>query len=248
MSHFAEARSFFDDDYQAVRPTIDRTSPSIGVQRKNLRDRFVVGGAKAMFDNELLELVLLKAIPHRDVQSICAELLDLFGDFNSVVSAPLHSLTQIDGLDESAALEIKLIEAAAHRLSRAKLMQRPVVTNWDALINYCHTVMAHRDTEEFRVLFLDTKNAIIADETQARGTIDHVPVYPREVVKRALDHNAAAIILVHNHPSGDPTPSRADIAMTQQIAKAAATLQITLHDHIIIGKSNEVSFRAQGLL
>jgi DNA repair protein RadC len=149
---------------------------------------------------------------------------------------------------DAAALEIKIIEASAHRLSRAKIMKRHVVSSWSALIDYCHTIMAHRDTEQFRVLYLDTKNTLIADESQAQGTIDHVPVYPREVVKRALDLNATAIILVHNHPSGDPTPSQADIDMTNQIADAANALQITLHDHLIIGKSQEFSFKAQGFL
>ena len=132
-------------------------------------------------------------------------------------------------------------------MARARVMQRHVVSSWDALLTYCHTVMAHRDTEQFRILFLDTKNVLIADEEQAKGTLDHVPVYPREVVKRALELNAASMILVHNHPSGDPTPSQADIAMTRQISDAAGTLGITVHDHLIIGKSCEISFRAQGL-
>lgn len=154
----------------------------------------------------------------------------------------------IEGVGDAVAVELKIVEAAAHRLSRARVMQRHVVSSWDALLDYCHTTMAHRSTEQFRILFLDTKNVIIADEEQASGTIDHVPVYPREVVKRALQLNAAALILVHNHPSGDPTPSQADIDMTRQIDTAAKALAITVHDHLIIGKSCELSFRAQGLL
>ncbi|MBB5721370.1 DNA repair protein RadC [Loktanella ponticola] len=248
MSHFAEARSFFDDDVQAIAPVIDRATPHISVHRKHLRDRFAMGGGPAMLDCELLELILVRAIPRHDVRAICIDLLEQFGDFNRVVSAPLHRLLKVSGVTEAAALEIKMIEAAAHRLSRAKILQRPIVSSWDALIDYCHTIMAHRDTEQLRVLYLDTKNTLIADETQANGTIDHVPVYPREVVKRALDLNAAAIILVHNHPSGDPTPSQSDITMTQQIADAVKPLRITLHDHLIIGQSREFSFRAQGLL
>ena len=140
--------------------------------------------------------------------------------------------------------ELKLIEAVAQRMARSRVMHQPVLSSWDALLDYCHTAMAHRETEQFRILFLDRKNVLIADEEQARGTVDHVPVYPREVVKRALELNASALILVHNHPSGDPTPSEADIAMTAQIQEAAAVLGITLHDHLIVGRSREVSFRA----
>ena len=165
-----------------------------------------------------------------------------------MLSATVPQLCQIEGVGQAVALELKIVEAGAHRLARAKVMQRHVVSSWDALLDYCHTTMAHRDTEQFRILFLDTKNAVIADEEQAKGTLDHVPVYPREVVKRALELNAASLILVHNHPSGDPTPSQADIAMTQQIIDAAKTLSIRVHEHLIIGKSCELSFRAQGLL
>ena len=144
--------------------------------------------------------------------------------------------------------ELKIVEAAAQRLAQSRVMQRPVVSSWDALIDYCHTTMAHRETEQFRVLYLDRKNVLIADEEQARGTVDHVPVYPREVVKRALEINASALILVHNHPSGDPTPSPEDIAMTTRVQDAAQALGITLHDHLIVGKSRELSFRSEGLL
>lgn len=249
MSHFAEARSLFDDDdVQVIEPIIGRTPSYMRDHRKRLRERFLSGGADAVPDYELLELILFRAIPRQDVKPLARALIDHFGDFNRVISAPITQLIQVKGVGDAAALEIKIVEASAHRLSRAKIMQRHVVSSWDALIDYCHTVMAHRDTEQFRVLYLDTKNTLIADEAQAQGTIDHVPVYPREVVKRALDLNAAALILVHNHPSGDPTPSQADIDMTGQIADAANALRITLHDHLIIGKSRELSFKAQGLL
>jgi DNA repair protein RadC len=154
----------------------------------------------------------------------------------------------VEGVGEAVVLELKILEAAATRMMRARVMQRPVMASWDALLDYCHTTMAHRETESFRILFLDRKNVLIADEEQAKGTVDHVPVYPREVVKRALELNASALILVHNHPSGDPTPSDADLAMTQQIQDAAEVLGLTLHDHLIIGKSRELSFRAEGLL
>ena len=249
MTHFAEARSLFDDDdVQLIEPITGPTPSYMRDHRKRLRERFLNGGPDAVPDYELLELVLFRAIPRKDVKPLARKLIDHFGDFNRVLSAPLSQLLQINGVGDAVALELKIIEAASHRLSRAKIMRRHVISNWDALLNYCHTIMAHRDTEQFRVLYLDTKNTLIADEAQGSGTIDHVPVYPREVVKRALDLNAAALILVHNHPSGDPTPSDADITMTDQIVKAANALNITLHDHLIIGKSTGLSFRSQGLL
>ncbi len=216
--------------------------------RQRLRERFRAGGANAMPDYELLELVLFRAIPRQDVKPLARRLLDAFGDFNRVVSAPVARLSEIDGVGDAVVTELKIVEAAAQRLARARVMHRPVLTSWAALLDYCHTAMAHREVEQFRVLYLDRKNVLIADEEQARGTVDHVPVYPREVVKRALELNASALILVHNHPSGDPTPSEQDITMTGRIRAAAEVLGITLHDHLIVGKSREVSFRAQGYL
>ena len=251
MTDFAETRSLFGDhDDVTVNPELQkgRTPSYMRDHRKRLRQRFMAGGAAAVPDYELLELVLFRAIPRQDVKPLARALLDRFGDFNRVVSAPLTQLTAVTGVGESVAVELKVVEAAAHRLARAKVMQRHVVSSWDALLNYCHTVMTHNATEQFRILYLDTKNVLIADEAQAEGTVDHVPVYPREVVKRALELNAAALILVHNHPSGDPTPSSQDIEMTRKVETAAQALSITLHDHLIIGKSCEFSFRAQGLL
>ena len=216
--------------------------------RQRLRARFLSGGAQAMPDYELLELVLFRAIPRQDVKPLAHSLLKTFGDFNGVVAASAERLKQVKGVGEAVICELKIVEAAAQRLARARVMRRQVVSSWEALLDYCHTTMAHRETEQFRVLYLDRKNVLIADEEQARGTVDHVPVYPREVVKRALELNASALILVHNHPSGDPTPSSEDISMTGQICDAAKALGLTLHDHLIIGKSTELSFRAQGLL
>jgi len=230
-------------------PQQDRRLPSyLRDHRRRLRDRFMQGGAAAMPDYELLELVLFRAIPRQDVKPLARLLLDTFGDFNRVVSAPPERLRQVPGAGAAVVVELKIVEAAAHRLSRARVMQRPVISSWDAVLDYCHTTMAHRETEQFRILFLDRKNVLIADEEQARGTVDHVPVYPREVAKRALELNASALILVHNHPSGDPTPSDADIAMTGRIEAACRALDIALHDHLIVGKSAELSFRAQGYL
>ncbi|KIC19868.1 RadC family protein, partial [Leisingera sp. ANG-S3] len=216
--------------------------------RARLRERFMAGGAAAMPDYELLELVLFRSIPRRDVKPLARQLLDTFGDFNRVVAAAPERLAQVRGIGDAVITDLKVLEAAAHRMARARVMQRQVISSWDALLDYCHTTMAHRETEQFRILFLDRKNVLIADEEQARGTVDHVPVYPREVAKRALELNASALILVHNHPSGDPTPSDSDIGMTDQIQAALSALGIALHDHLIIGKSAELSFRAQGYL
>ena len=216
--------------------------------RKRLRARFMEGGANAMPEYELLELVLFRAIPRQDVKPLARALLDRFGDFNRVISAPVDRLAEVKGIGDAVICELKVVEASAHRLARARVLQRPVVSSWDALLEYCKTAMSHLETEQFRVLYLDRKNVLIADEPQGKGTVDHVPVYPREVVKRALELNASAVILVHNHPSGDPTPSEADIVVTRQIEAAAKALDLTLHDHLIIGKSDTLSFRAQGLI
>jgi DNA repair protein RadC len=237
-----------DEDEAAGLATPGRLPSYISDHRKRLRDRFMEGGAAAMPDYELLELVLFRAIPRQDVKPLARLLLDTFGDFNRVISAAPARLLMIKGVGEAVVLELKIIEASAQRLMRAKVMNRPILSSWDALLDYCHTAMAHRETEQFRILFLDRKNVLIADEEQAKGTVDHVPVYPREVVKRALELNASALILVHNHPSGDPTPSDSDISMTHQVQDAAQVLGINLHDHLIIGKSRELSFRSQGYL
>ncbi len=226
-----------------------RGQPSyIRDHRTRLRERFLHGGANAMPDYELLELVLFRAIPRRDVKPLARRLIDTFGDFNAVLSAPSARLENVDGVGPAVVTELKIVEAAAHRLAQSKVLRHHVISSWDSLIQYCHTTMAHRETEQFRIFFLDRKNVLIADEEQGKGTVDHVPVYPREVVKRALELNASALILVHNHPSGDPTPSESDIAMTNQIKMAADALGITIHDHIIVGKSTELSFRSSGLI
>ncbi|WP_083095667.1 RadC family protein [Pseudophaeobacter leonis] len=216
--------------------------------RSRLRQRFRDGGAAAIPDYELLELVLFRSLPRQDVKPLAHQLLKQFGDFSRVVSARPERLVQVKGVGEALVTDLKILEAAAQRMARAKVMQRQVISSWDALLDYCHTVMAHRTIEHFRVLFLDRKNCLIADEEQARGTVDHVPVYPREVAKRALDLNASAVILVHNHPSGDPSPSQSDIEMTERVNQALTPLGITLHDHLIIGSATELSFRSQGLL
>ncbi|MEL6452823.1 MAG: DNA repair protein RadC [Pseudomonadota bacterium] len=249
MSHFAEQPLPFDLDEATPVPLRKGRTPSyMADHRKRLRARFMQGGATAMPDYELLELVLFRAIPRQDVKPLAHVLMNTFGDFNRVISAPVERLRGIKGVGDAVITELKVVEAAAQRLARAKVMNRQVISSWDALVDYCHTTMAHRETEQFRVLFLDRKNVLIADEEQGKGTVDHVPVYPREVAKRALELNASALILVHNHPSGDPTPSTADIDMTDQMALACQALGITLHDHLIVGKSRELSFKSSGYL
>ncbi|MGB7268173.1 MAG: DNA repair protein RadC [Albidovulum sp.] len=239
---------FDADEAQEVVLPQGRLPSYIKDHRQRLRSRFMAGGAAAMPDYELLELVLFRAIPRQDVKPLARRLLEVFGDFNAVLSAPVSRLSEVTGVGPSAIQELKIVEAAAHRLARSKVMNRPVLSSWDALLDYCRASMGHRAIEQFRILFLDRKNILTADEEQARGTVDHVPVYPREVVKRALELNASALILVHNHPSGDPTPSDADILVTNQIQDAADVMGIVLHDHLIIGKTQVLSFRAQGYL
>ena len=239
---------FLMDEAISAAPVGSKQPSYIADHRKRLRARFMTGGATAMPDYELLELVLFRAIPRRDVKPLANALMERFGDFNRVITASQARLRDITGIGDAVITELKIVEAAAHRMARSKIMQTQVLSSWDALLDYCHTTMAHRETEQFRILYLDRKNVLIGDEEQAKGTVDHVPVYPREVAKRALELNASAVILVHNHPSGDPTPSPADIDMTQLVNKACEALEISLHDHLIIGKSQELSFRATGYL
>lgn len=216
--------------------------------RERLRQRFVKGGADAMPDYELLELTLFAALPRRDTKPLAKALLARFGSFAEVIAAPRARLMEVKGVGEAVANHLKIVEAAAHRLAKTSVIGRPALSSWSALLDYCTTTMARAQTEEFRILFLDRKNVLIADEVQARGTVDHTPVYPREIVKRALELSASAIILVHNHPSGDPTPSKADILMTREIVAAAKALGLAVHDHLVIGRSGHASFKSLGLL
>lgn len=249
MSQFKEQPlPFLMDEAAATLPVAGKQPSYIADHRQRLRARFMAGGAAAMPEYELLELVLFRAIPRRDVKPLARALMDRFGDFNRVITASEARLRDISGVGDAVIIELKIVEAAAHRMARSKIMKTQVLSSWDALVDYCHTTMAHRETEQFRVLYLDRKNVLIGDEEQARGTVDHVPVYPREVAKRALELNASALILVHNHPSGDPTPSASDIEMTQRVHAACEALGLTLHDHLIIGKSQELSFRTEGYL
>ncbi|WP_259987248.1 RadC family protein [Sulfitobacter sp. S190] len=215
--------------------------------RERLRQRFLRGGHAAMPEYEVLELLLFNAVQRIDVKPLAKRLLAEFGDLNGVVAASEHRLLQVDGATPKVFLQLRLAEAFAQRMGQAKVLAREVLSSWDDLIAYCRTSMAHRETEQFRILFLDRKNVVVADEAQAAGTVDHVPVYPREVAKRALELNASALIMVHNHPSGDPTPSQQDIKMTDEVNRACQSIGVTIHDHVIIGKDQEYSFKAEGL-
>jgi DNA repair protein RadC len=216
--------------------------------RERLRDRFLEGGPNAVTEYELLELILFRAIPRRDVKPLAKALIARFGSFAEVVSAERPRLREIEGLSDAAITEIKIVQAAATRLARGEVKKRTALSSWSAVLDYCRTTMAFADKEQFRVLFLDKRNQVIADEVQQTGTVDHTPVYPREVIKRALELSATALILVHNHPSGDPTPSRADIQMTQAIVDIAKPLGISVHDHIIVGKDGHTSFKGSKLI
>jgi DNA repair protein RadC len=222
--------------------------PGHSGHRERLRDRFMRGGADALPDYELLELVLFNAIPRRDTKPLAKELISRFGGFAEVVSAPETRLREIKGVSDRVVTELKLVRAAALRLMQGQIMERRVLSSWDQVVAYCRAAMAYEAREQFRILFLDKRNKLIADEVQQQGTVDHTPVYVREVVKRALELSASAIILVHNHPSGDPTPSRADIDMTKMIADAARPLGVAIHDHIIVGRDQIASFRGLRLM
>jgi DNA repair protein RadC len=218
-------------------------APHYHGHRDRLRARFMEAGAQALADYEMLELVLFRALPRRDVKPLAKELLARFGSFAEVISAPTERLKEVEGLGEAAVVEFKIVQAAAQRLARGALGKRTVLSSWTAVIDYVRAAQAFAEKEQFRILFLDKKNRVIADEVQQEGTVDHTPVYPREVVKRALELSATALILVHNHPSGDPTPSQADIEMTRQVAQVARTLGIQVLDHVIVGKDGHASLK-----
>ena len=216
--------------------------------RKRLRERLRRGGYVALQDYELLELILFRALPRGDVKPLARNLLAQFGDLSGVLSATEARLLEVTGIGQEVISEFRLIEAVALKFGQSRIMHKPALVNWNQMISYCRTKIAEKNKEEFHVLFLDKKNHIIADEMMGSGTVDHAPVYPREVIKRALELSASALILVHNHPSGDPTPSKVDIDMTNKLYGLAGQFNIVIHDHFIIGRVNEVSFENLGLL
>jgi DNA repair protein RadC len=231
-----------------AKPALAEGAPHYLGHRERLRGRFREAGPDAVSDYELLELLLFRTIPQRDIKPLAKELIARFGSFAEVLAAPPQRLEEIKGIKEATATDLKIVHAAASRLLRGEVKKRPVLSSWSAVLDYCRTAMAFADKEQLRVLFLDKRNQLIADEVQQTGTVDHTPVYPREVVKRALEVSATAIVLVHNHPSGDPTPSRADIQMTQAIVEIAKPLGISVHDHIIVGKEGHASLKGMKLI
>ena len=235
-SHISDVSASFED------------APHYLEHRQRLRARFLAGGADALPDYEILELVLFAAIPRRDVKPLAKALIAKFGGFAEVLAAAPERLMEVEGVGEAVVAQLKIVEAAALRLAKGRIIGKPALSSWAALLDYVTATMGRATTEEFRVLYLDRKNILIADEVQGRGTVDHTPVYPREIVKRALQLAASAIILVHNHPSGDPSPSRADIEMTREVANAAKALRIAVHDHLVVGRGGTVSFKSLGLL
>lgn len=223
-------------------------TPDFLGHRERLRERFREGGPEALPDYELLEMVLFRAIRRGDTKPIAKNLIARFGSFAEVISAPPERLMEVPGVGEVVATELKLIKAAALRLLKGDVINRPLLSSWTAILEYCRAAMAYQDKEQFRILFLDKKNQLIADEVQQEGTVDHTPVYTREVMKRSLELSASAIILVHNHPSGDPTPSIADIDMTRRIIDAGNKLGVTVHDHVIIGRKGHTSLKGSKLI
>ncbi|MGH1403033.1 MAG: RadC family protein [Alphaproteobacteria bacterium] len=226
----------------------EKALPHYSGHRQRLRERFVTSGANALQDYELIEMLLFMAIPRRDVKPLAKTLLSSFGSLSELMNASHNALTQIDGISANTATAIKTVSAIAERMVRQDIMHKPILNNWARLMDYCYMTMAHETREHFRILFLNKKNELIADEIQNSGTVDHTPAYPREVMKRSLELGATAIILMHNHPSGDPKPSQADIDMTNKIIQAAQPFNIEIHDHIIIARNGYTSFRNEGLI
>jgi len=225
-----------------------RSDPHFHGHRERLRRKFREAGERALADYEMLELVLFRALPRRDTKPVAKALITRFGSFAEVLAAPERLLKEVEGVGDAAVTELKVVQAASQRITAGKVKDRAVLGSWSGVLDYCRAAMAFADKEQFRILFLDKRNALIADELQQSGTVDHTPVYPREVVKRALELSASALILVHNHPSGDPTPSRADIDMTRRIVEIAAPLGVAVHDHIIVGRDGHASLRGLKLI
>lgn len=244
-----EKRFLREDASRVPRPVPDeRDKHDYAGHRERLRDRFRRNGSDSLADYELLELLLFSAFPRQDTKPIAKALLKRFGSFAEVLGAPEPLLREVDGIGPVAATTLKMIAAAAGRMVKGEIAHRPILSSWSQVLDYCKAAMGFEAREQFRVLFLDKKNVLIADEIQGQGTVDHTPVYPREVVRRALELSASALILVHNHPSGDPTPSRADIDMTHTVIDTARALGIAVHDHIIIGRTGHASMKGLRLI
>ena len=230
------------------QPAETDKTPHYHGHRDRLRERFLESGPDALADYEMLELILFMAIPRRDVKPLAKDLLARFGGFAGVLNAEIPELQRMDDLSENTIVALKAVQAAAHRLMKQEIIKKPILNSWSRLLDYCHATMAHEKREHFRVLFLNKKNELIADEVEQTGTVDHTPAYPREIMKRALELSATALILVHNHPSGDPTPSDADVDMTLAIKAAAEPFGIVIHDHLVVSKNGIGSFKTMGLI
>lgn len=216
--------------------------------RQRLRNRFADAGSDALSDYEILEMVLFRSIPRADTKALAKSLLTTFGSIAEILGSPIQRLKEVPGIGDAVVQDIKLISALSQRMLRSEILGKQILSSWTQVLEYCHAVMAFEEREQFRILFLDKKNCLIRDECQQVGTVDHTPVYPREVMRRALELSASALILVHNHPSGDPAPSRADIDMTKLIIATAQPLGISIHDHIIIGKNGHASMKGLRLI
>ena len=251
MKYKTSTQGFADASLlETLSPDIRPQKPGVGVNghRARLRARFLAGGADAVAEHELIEMVLFLALPRRDTKPIARSLLIRFGSYAGVISAGVADLLAVEGLGEAGATALKVVQAAALRLAKAEVLYKPVLNNWDRLMEYLQAVLAREKIEQFRVLFLDNRNRLLADEAQARGTVDHTPVYPREVARRALELEASAVILVHNHPSGDPSPSADDLRMTKLVGEALGAVAVRLEDHVIIGNGRWLGFRREGFL
>lgn len=224
------------------------SKPHYHGHRERLRERFDQAGADALADYELLELLLFRFIPRQDTKPLAKALITRFGSLAGVLAAEPARIAEVDGAGPSVAQDLKIAHAVHLRAQRAELAKRPVISSWTQLVNYVRDAMAHEPREQFRALFLDVKNQLLADEVMNHGTVDHAPVYPREIARRALELSAGAVILVHNHPSGDPKPSAQDIAVTREIIKALETIQVRVHDHLVVGRDGVASFKSLGLM
>lgn len=234
--------------FDAPAAPVRDPAPHYHEHRARLRKRFEDTGADALADYELLELLLFRVVPRRDTKPLAKALIQKFGDFAAVLAADPRRLVEVEGCGPAVAQELKTIQAAAERAARVEAKRKPVVGSWSKLVDYCRVTLQHETREQFRVLFLDVKNQLLADEVLGEGTIDHAPVYPREIIRRALELRASSIILVHNHPSGDPSPSGADVAITKEIMAAADVMGVKVHDHLIIGRHGAASMKSLGLM
>jgi DNA repair protein RadC len=246
MAENGTVQEAWSDQLLLIRPPSGR--PHHLGHRERLRERALGGGLSALPDYEALELYLFRIFPRGDVKPLAKDLLRRFGSLAGVLSASVEDLCTVRGIGAAAALDLKLVHELAQRIGLEPMRRRTVITSWSALLAYLKVALAHEPREQFRVLFLDKKNQLIADELMNEGTVDHAPVYPREIARRALELAASSVILVHNHPSGDPTPSQADVEMTRQVITAARTLNIGVHDHLVVGREGVSSFKALGLI